>query len=204
MEQTSKYKLNKPGVDDPIAIAPLNENMDKLEAALQAETNALTAAIQAETSARTSAVASEASARAAAVQAEASARASAVTAETNARAAAVQAEASARAKADTAETNARTAADNALSARVKALEGKHIVMLTYTGNGAQDRVISLGFTPTGGVYLNAFNNYVSILTPADTPGLTPAIVSGGVLVPNSQPNFQYNASGKQYRMILFN
>lgn len=38
MQQTDKYKLNKPGVDDPIAIAPLNENMDKLEAALAAET----------------------------------------------------------------------------------------------------------------------------------------------------------------------
>ena len=38
MQQTDKYKLNKPGVDDPIAIAPLNENMDKVEAALAAET----------------------------------------------------------------------------------------------------------------------------------------------------------------------
>ena len=36
MQQTSKYKLNKPGVDDPIAIVPLNENMDKLEGALTA------------------------------------------------------------------------------------------------------------------------------------------------------------------------
>ena len=34
MQQTNKYKLNKPEGDDPIAIAPLNENMDKIEAAL--------------------------------------------------------------------------------------------------------------------------------------------------------------------------
>ena len=36
MQQTELYKLNKPGIDDPIAIAPLNENADKLEAALAA------------------------------------------------------------------------------------------------------------------------------------------------------------------------
>ena len=34
MQQTDKYKLNKPGVDDPMAIGPLNENMDKVDAAL--------------------------------------------------------------------------------------------------------------------------------------------------------------------------
>ena len=43
MQQTDKYKLNKPGVDDPIAIAPLNENMDKIEAALTSEAAALRA-----------------------------------------------------------------------------------------------------------------------------------------------------------------
>ena len=37
MQQTDKYKLNKPGEDDPIAIAPLNENMDKVEGALEAQ-----------------------------------------------------------------------------------------------------------------------------------------------------------------------
>ena len=41
MQQTQTYKLNKPGIDDPLAIAPLNENMDKLEAAILAETAAL-------------------------------------------------------------------------------------------------------------------------------------------------------------------
>lgn len=40
MQQTDKYKLNKPGVDDPIAIAPLNENADKIEAALLAKADA--------------------------------------------------------------------------------------------------------------------------------------------------------------------
>ncbi len=41
MQQTETYKLNKPGIDDPLAIAPLNENMDKLEAAILTETAAL-------------------------------------------------------------------------------------------------------------------------------------------------------------------
>ena len=36
MQQTSKYKLNKPGTDDVISPVPLNENMDKLEGALTA------------------------------------------------------------------------------------------------------------------------------------------------------------------------
>ena len=34
MQQTQTYKLNKPGIDDPLAIAPLNENADALDAAL--------------------------------------------------------------------------------------------------------------------------------------------------------------------------
>ena len=34
MQQTETYKLNKPGIDDPLAIAPLNENADTLDAAL--------------------------------------------------------------------------------------------------------------------------------------------------------------------------
>ena len=34
MQQTETYKLNKPGIDDPLAIAPLNENADALDAAL--------------------------------------------------------------------------------------------------------------------------------------------------------------------------
>lgn len=36
MQQTDKYKLNKPGVDDPITPVPLNENADKLDEALAA------------------------------------------------------------------------------------------------------------------------------------------------------------------------
>ena len=36
MQQTETYKLNKPGIDDPLAIAPLNENTDTLDAALAA------------------------------------------------------------------------------------------------------------------------------------------------------------------------
>ena len=48
MQQTDKYKLNKPGIDDPLAIAPLNENMDKVDAALATKTDAAeTAALDA-------------------------------------------------------------------------------------------------------------------------------------------------------------
>lgn len=38
MEQTETYGLNKPGPDDALSPAPLNENADKLEAALAALT----------------------------------------------------------------------------------------------------------------------------------------------------------------------
>lgn len=48
MQQTDKYKLNKPGIDDPLSPAPLNENMDKVDAALAAKTDAAeTAALDA-------------------------------------------------------------------------------------------------------------------------------------------------------------
>ena len=130
MQQTDKYKLNKPGADDPLSVAPLNENADKIEAAIQTETAAL-------------------------------------------------------------------------SQRIAALEERHTVLVEYTGDGTQGRVIQTGFTPAGGVYINPFYNKVAFLTPGDAPGLTPAIVEGGVLVPNSQPNFQYNAQGTKYRIILF-
>ena len=52
MQQTTQYKLNKPEADDPIAVAPLNENADKIEAALLAEAQTRAAAHQAETQAR--------------------------------------------------------------------------------------------------------------------------------------------------------
>lgn len=45
MQQTSQYKLNKPEADDPIEIAKLNENADKLEAALLAEAAARASAL---------------------------------------------------------------------------------------------------------------------------------------------------------------
>ena len=158
MQQTNKYELNKPGLDDPVAIAPLNENMDKLEAALiaeaksradadAAEANARTAAIQAEAAARVSAVNAEISARTAAVNTEATARANADTAETNARNAAIQAEANTRASADTTEANTRAAADNALSTRIQALEAKHIAYGTVNAPNSQDVEVTLPFTP---------------------------------------------------------
>ena len=176
MQQTSKYKLNKPGVDDPIAIAPLNENADKIEAAIQAKISARANAIQAEASARSSADTSETNARTAAIQAEAKARSSADTTETNARTAAIQAEAKTRASADTTETNARIAADNALRTRIQALEAKRIAYGTAYAQNTQDLVVTLSFTPyavlihhchsnNGGFALTGQNGYgVQIVT----------------------------------------
>ncbi len=66
MQQTTQYKLNKPEADDPIAVAPLNENADKIEAALLAEAQARAAADQAEAQTRAAAHQAETQARAAA------------------------------------------------------------------------------------------------------------------------------------------
>lgn len=66
MQQTAQYKLNKPEADDPIAVAPLNENADKIEAALLAEAQARAAADQAEAQTRAAAHQAETQARAAA------------------------------------------------------------------------------------------------------------------------------------------
>lgn len=43
MQQTDKYKLNKPGIDDPISPQPLNENAEKIEAALNVLNGAIAA-----------------------------------------------------------------------------------------------------------------------------------------------------------------
>lgn len=110
MQQTSKYKLNLIETSDRFSPDPLNENAEKLETQLAAETQARTAADTAEARARADADAAEAKARADADTAEANARKSAITAEAKTRADAIAAEAKARADADTAETNARKAA----------------------------------------------------------------------------------------------
>lgn len=52
MQQTQKYKLNKPGKDDTFSVDPLNENMDKLESALSSELGKLESALASETAAR--------------------------------------------------------------------------------------------------------------------------------------------------------
>ena len=90
-----------------------------------------------------------------------------------------------------------------MDARVTVLEGKRIVLLVYTGDGTQNRVIQLGFTPTGVIYFSAFNGVIAFLSPSDKPGTIPGIVEGGVLVPNKEVNYPYNAKGREYRMICF-
>ena len=90
-----------------------------------------------------------------------------------------------------------------MDARVTVLEGKRIVLLVYTVDGTQNRVIQLGFTPTGVIYFSAFNGVIAFLSPSDKPGTIPGIVEGGVLVPNKEVNYPYNAKGREYRMICF-
>ena len=110
MQQTNQYKLNLIEKTDTFSPDPLNENAEKVEAQLAAETLARTAADTAETQARTAADAAEAKARADADTAETNARKSADTTEANTRAAAITAEAKARADADAAEVKNRNTA----------------------------------------------------------------------------------------------
>jgi hypothetical protein len=64
MQQTNKYKLNLIEKDDTFSPDPLNDNMEKVEGALKAETGARQAADAAEAQARADADAAEARARA--------------------------------------------------------------------------------------------------------------------------------------------
>ena len=148
MQQTTQYKLNKPEADDPIAVAPLNENADKIEAALLAE-------------------------------------------------------AQTRAAAHQAETQARAKADTALAQRVTALEAKHLVLYSYTGNGAADRFFPLGFTPTGGIYRNLYTGGLAILTPADTGHQNPILAAGGFRLYGDGAR-SYNAQNATFYIIFFN
>lgn len=77
MQQTDKYQLNLIESSDTFSPAPLNENAQKLEAAIAAEAAAGAQACAAEASARVSADAAEAAARQNADTAEAATRAAA-------------------------------------------------------------------------------------------------------------------------------
>lgn len=125
--KTQNYNLHSWVPEDDFIRSEFNDNFTGIDAALKT----LSDGIAAEQNARTAAVTAEKTAREQAVAAEATARASAVTAEENARKQAI-----------TAEQNARVAAINSLTT-AKA----EIVVGTYTGDGAADRTINLGFQP---------------------------------------------------------
>ncbi len=73
-----------------------------------------------------------------------------------------------------AEAAARETADGALDQRLTVLEGRRLVVGTYTGNGdTAGQIIDLGFTPAA-VLLGKDGKGLYLLTP-DNPGLYPMI-----------------------------
>ena len=224
MQQTNQYKLNLIEKTDTFSPDPLNENTEKVEAQLAAETLARTAADTAETQARTAADAAEAKARADADTAETNARKSADTTEANTRAAAITAEAKARADADaaeakaraaaiTAETNARKSADTseantraaavtALDNRVKKLEARRIVTGAYTGNNNSSTVyqnINLGFQPKY-LLIRSQNMDFAVVTPDSAYYAAAVITDTGFKVASSSSNLvkSMNGNGLKY------
>lgn len=182
MQQTTKYKLNLIETSDPFSPAPLNENAQKLEGALSAET-----------AARTAADTAEAQARAQAVTAEAQTRAQADTAEAQARAAAVA---------------TLTQNNTALAKRVTALEAHRIVAGSYTGNSQYERFIDLGFNPIA-VIVQCFTGGTAGLAVEGNPmisGTAPdlSVAKGGfVLGTDSSPSKAYNNVGTRYHYVAF-
>ena len=81
MTQTTKYKLNLIEPKDTFSPDPLNDNMTRVDAALDAIRAEAAAGLSSETQARIAAVNAEAQTRANAINAEAQARANAVNAE---------------------------------------------------------------------------------------------------------------------------
>ena len=108
-----------------------------------------------------------------------------------------------------AEATARDAADGALDQRLTVLEGRRLVVGTYTGNGdTAGQIIDLGFTPAA-VLLGKDGNGLYLLTP-DNPGLYPMlppylqIVEGGFRVTYNQTSYAdggWNLGNQKYYFI---
>ena len=188
MQQTETYQLNLIETSDTFSPAPLNENAQKLEAAL--------------TAARTEAAAGIAAGDAA----EAQARVNADAAEAQARVNADAAEAQTRASADAAEAQTRAAADAALGQRVTALELHKFAAGTYVGNGQKNgdaQFISLGFTPAVVITdnMSSYHPRTCLCTP-DLSSSVMEIVTGGFMAKCKGPEMSddsLNTAGKRYR-----
>ena len=108
-----------------------------------------------------------------------------------------------------AEAAARETADGALDQRLTVLEGRRLVVGTYTGNGnTAGQIIDLGFTPAA-VLLGKDGNGLYLLTP-DNPGLYPMlppylqIVEGGFRVTYNQTSYAdggWNLGNQKYYFI---
>lgn len=155
--KTQNYNLHSWVPEDDFLRSEFNDNFTSLDSTLKTLSDGLTAEI----AARETAVAAETAARQQAVSDEAKARDAAVTAERTARQNAISGETTARINAVNAEKTAREQAIAALTT------GKaEIVCGSYTGNGATERTITLGFQPRavlimhdhGRAYVNASNS----------------------------------------------
>lgn len=108
-----------------------------------------------------------------------------------------------------AEAAARETADGALDQRLTVLEGRRLVVGTYTGNGnTAGQIIDLGFTPAA-VLLGKDGNGLYLLTP-DNPGIYPLvppflqIVEGGFRVTYNQTSYAdggWNLGNQKYYFI---
>ena len=166
MQQTPTYKLNLIETSDLFSPNPLNENAQKLEAALAAKADAAQSA--AAHTALSDSIAAEGSARKSAdttLQNNINAVNTALTNSLAAANSAITAETAARKSADTA-LDKRA---GALESRATALEAHRIAIGSYTGDG-KAKTLNLGFTPlfaivgSGYIYRGQDYYYGSILT----------------------------------------
>lgn len=192
--KTPNYDLHSWVPEDSFQRSEFNDNFASLDSALKTLSDNLAA----ETAAREAAVAAEAAAREEAVATERKARQLADSDEAQSRDAAVTAEQVSRQNADSVEYKARTAAIATLTA-----SKAEIVTGVYTGDGAAERTIELGFQPKavlliqdhGKTYVNWSNSdaaYGGLFLPghplkcspggAGTPTEAAEIVSTGFLI----------------------
>lgn len=228
MQQTTTYKLNLIETDDVFSPEPLNQNTQKVEAALSDAAAALAAESRArqsadatetaarkkadadEATARQKAIADEAAARQRAVADEAAARKNADATETAARQKAVADEIAARKSADAAEATARqnaiAAESAALSRRITILETHKFACGTYIGSGTP-QTIKLSFTPKAVVIpiATASGPEIAICVTDSTLSII-KIVTGGFTVSNvgTAHSYQYaNTKGTKYTYLAF-
>ena len=230
MQQTTTYKLNLIETDDVFSPEPLNQNTQKVEAALSdaaaalaAESRARQSADAAEATARKKANADEVTARQGAIANEAAARQSADATETAARKKADADEAAARQKAVADEIAARKSAVSAeatarqkaiaaesaaLSRRITILETHKFACGIYIGSGAP-QTIKLSFTPKAVIVpIIRGGTSVTAISLTERPRDSIKIVTGGFTVSNTSAEVSYaneyaNTANTKYVYLAF-